>query len=92
MNKINSKKFSILQVILFLITIFSIQLSNAQGRIDSTPPSIPPQSTDPGNNGQWGPTIVIATTVGGVYNASKNKDFTISINGAKEYRMVFIIV
>ena len=69
---------------MLFMTIFGFQLLNAQDLINSDQP-IPPATTNPNNNeGQWGPTIVIASFQAGDYNGSKNREFSIT----NEYRLV----
>ena len=85
MRKFNYKNCSVHAITTLLVALFTIQTGQAQGRINSN------QTT--GNNGQWGPTAVIATTQGSTYGSSKTNGFTITgTNGAPltigNYRML----
>ena len=70
MRKFNYKNCSVHAITTLLVALFTIQTGQAQGRINSN------QTT--GNNGQWGPTAVIATTQGSTYGSSKTNGFTIT--------------
>lgn len=83
-----SNNFKIIMLLTFLFMLSINVDSNAQGRLNTI-------DTD-GNNvtrdGEWGPTIVITTTVGGDYDKSKNSLFSIvgtsATGSTNSYRMV----